>query len=272
MSNEIAIVTTWEEFREKWMGGAGRQNFLLRGEVFPCHFESPPLQKILEEVCANESTRILRGVGSKEEKPGPYPDFDQLPLEQAVNAKALVAHFDAQDFAGPGQVFEGLGEIFDGWYGGLREHGFSWNEPSAQRALFWSGPNCHSGYHYDSSYVLAWQVVGRKRFCWLKEPEKWCPYEVRRDNADFYDRMPCPEGITLDDVIECEMQPGDVLWNVMLTPHWVYSLDETCYSFNLTHFDFHCDGKASPIEEELSEIRRERARQQEVLAAQEKAA
>jgi hypothetical protein len=79
--------------------------------------------------------------------------------------------------------------------------------------------------------------------------------------------MPYPENITPDDVIECEMQPGDVLWNVMLTPHWVYSLDEPSYSFNLTHFDFRCDGDLSPVEEEVVEIRRERAAQQEPLIA-----
>ena len=160
-----------------------------------------------------------------------------------------------------------MGDIFDGWYDGLRNHGFSWNEASAQRAFFWSGPNCHSGYHFDSSYVLAWQITGRKRFCWLKEPEKWCPYETRFTDADDYTRMPCPPGITPDDVIECEMQPGDVLWNVMLTPHWVYSLDEPSYSFNLTHFDVRCDGELSDIEKELVEIRCERAAQSELVAA-----
>jgi hypothetical protein len=164
-------------------------------------------------------------------------------------------------------VFGDLGECFDGWYEGLRQHGFSWNEPSAQRAFFWSGPDCHSGYHFDSSYVLAWQITGRKRFCWLKEPEKWCPYEVRFTDADHYDRMPCPPGITPDDVIECEMLPGDVLWNVMLTPHWVYSLDEPTYSFNLTHFDLRCDGELSPIAHELEQIRRERAAPTELVAA-----
>jgi len=272
MTHEIAVVTTWEEFRERWMGGRPRQNFLLRGAMFPYQFTSPPLPDVLEGVREDEGTRILCGVVDETGKPGPYPEFQQMTTEQAVQSSALVAHFDSRRFGGPGQVFEGAAKIFDAWHDDLRQHGFSWNEPMAQRALFWGGPHCHSGYHYDSSYVLAWQVVGRKRFCWLKDPEKWCPHEVRRDNADFYDRMPCPPGITPDDVIECEMQPGDVLWNIMLTPHWVYSLDETCYSFNLTHFDLRCDGQASPIEEELKEIRRERERQQEMLTVQEKAA
>ena len=51
------------------------------------------------------------------------------------------------------------------------------------------------------------------------------------------------------------MAPGDVLWNILLTPHYVYALDEPTYSFNLTHFDLRCDGKLSPADEMLKEIR-----------------
>jgi len=110
------------------------------------------------------------------------------------------------------------------------------------------------------------QVAGRKRFCWLKDPERWCSRETLQENADKYDGMTRPEGITPDDVIECEMEPGDVLWNMMLTPHWVYALDEPTYSFNLTHFDLACDGHVSPMEGVLREIRSERALQDELAA------
>jgi hypothetical protein len=171
-----------------------------------------------------------------------------------------LAHFESRAFAGAGQVFEGLGPLFDGWYEGLARHGFSWPQASTQRAFFLSGANCHTGYHFDSSYVLAWQIVGRKRFCWLKEPEKWLTPEIKFTDADNYERMYRPEGITPDDVIECEMGPGDVLWNVMLTPHWVYSLDEMTYSFNLTHFQLKCDDRFSEIDNELAEIHRRRSR------------
>jgi ribosomal protein L16 Arg81 hydroxylase len=124
--------------------------------------------------------------------------------------------------------------------------------------MFLSGPHSHTNYHFDSSYVLAWQVHGRKRFCFTRDPERWCGPEVRRRLADRYDQMTRPAGLGAEDVVEVEMRPGDVLWNVMLTPHWVYSLDETAYSFNLTHFGLRCDGRLSPVGRELEDIHRER--------------
>lgn len=252
ISNEIAVVSSWEEFRERWAGGPRRQNFLLRGEIFPHHFDSPPLEEVVAEVRQHGESRSLRGGDDSAVKPPSYPEFIDLPIEDAVQAKILLAHFESRAFAGPGHVFEGLNEIFDAWYADLARHGFT--HQSTQRAFFLSGPNCHTNYHFDSSYVLAWQILGRKRFCWLKDPEKWCTPEIRFTDAGNYDRMFRPGGISPDDVIECEMGPGDVLWNIMLTPHWVYSLDEASYSFNLTHFKLQCDGQFSDIDNELVDI------------------
>jgi hypothetical protein len=248
MSAEIAVVTTWDEFREQW---DSRKNFILRGEVFAPQYTAPPLPRVIEEVRRHENSRMLHNQVIGATVKGPYPEFLEMPLDDATQAEALLAHFDAAEFAGPGQVFEGMNQVFDAWYGGLREHGFAWT--GTQCAFFLSGPNTHTGYHFDSSYVLVWQVHGIKRFCWLKEPERWCPREVRREYADKYERMFRPEGITPDDVIEFEMHPGDILWNVMLTPHWVYSLDEMTWSINITHFNLSCDGRLSGVNKEWHE-------------------
>ena len=260
----IEVVTSWQEFREKWAGGEKRQNFLLRGEMFPFRFAPPPLENVIEALREEPSTRILKGFSHTEFLNEPFPEFRDFPIAEARQSSANVAHFDACRFAGPGGVFEGLNSIFDQWYQSLSKHGFSWNEEAAQRAFFYSAPHCATGYHFDSSYVLVCQVVGRKRFCWLKEPDRWCSREVLQECADNYGLMKRPEGITPDDVIECEMKPGDVLWNILLTPHYVYALDEPTYSFNLTHFDLRCDGELSPADEMLQEIRHERASRHEL--------
>lgn len=263
----IEIVTSWDDFREKWTGGEKRQNFLLRGEMFPYTFTPPPLEQVIDEVRANERTRFLRARADGSLSSEHVPAFRTLPLEQALRETVTVAHFDVREFSGPGQVFEGLNHIFDQWYESLSAHGFTWSEEQAQRAFFYSPPHCSTGYHFDSSYVLVCQVEGRKRFCWLKEPERWCSREELQRCADNYGLMTRPEGITPDDVIECEMGPGDVLWNVLLTPHWVYAVDKPTYSFNLTHFDLRYEGALSPMDEELHEIRRERAREHQAAAA-----
>lgn len=70
------------------------------------------------------------------------------------------------------QNFERLKDMLERWYAALTSHGFSWSR--SERAMFLSGPHSHTNYHFDSSYVLAWQIHGRKRFCFTKDPERWC--------------------------------------------------------------------------------------------------
>ena len=155
---QIEIVTTWDEFRDKWTGSEQQQNFLLRGEVFPFQFAPPPLQTVIEALRKEPSTRVLKGFTHTDLLNEPFPEFRDLPIQEAMRASANVAHFDVRHFAGPGQVFEGLNAVFDQWYQSLAQHGFSWNEEIAQRAFFYSAPHCATGYHFDSSYVLVCQV------------------------------------------------------------------------------------------------------------------
>jgi hypothetical protein len=254
----IDVVTSWTGFREKWHA---RQNFLLAGDLFPFRFNSPPLAEVIEAVRQNERSRIVTGRPADRSEAtsttsSTYLDFRDLPIEEALHARVQMSHFELNEFTGPGQIFQGLGETIEGWYAALTSHGFSWS--SSERAMFMSGPQSHTNYHFDSSYVLAWQIHGRKRFCFTKDPEHWCNADVRRLQADRYNLMTRPPGLGPNDIVEVEMKPGDVLWNVMLTPHWVYSLEESAYSFNITHWGLRCDGELSPIDGELSEIRRER--------------
>jgi hypothetical protein len=216
---------------------------------------------VVEAVRRNERARIVTGRAADRPEAtsiasSTYLDFRKLPIDQAVRAPVQMSHFELNEFTRRGQVFEALGDIFELWYAALAVHGFSWTE--TQRAMFLSGPHSHTNYHFDSSYVLAWQIHGRKRFCFTRDPERWCGADVRRQQADKYDLMARPAGLREEDVVEVEMRPGDVLWNVMLTPHWVYSLDETAYSINMTHFGLRRDGELSPMGRELEDIRRGR--------------
>ena len=254
----IDVVTSWTEFRERWHD---RQNFLLAGEVFPYRFDPPPLAEVIEAVRRNERSRIVTGRKADRSEAtsttsSTYQDYRDLPLEEAVHARVQMSHFELNEFTDRGKIFSGLKDILDRWYAALEAHGFAWS--MSERAMFMSGPHSHTNYHFDSSHVLAWQVHGRKRFCFTKDPERWCDAEVRRVQADHYELMQRPADLGLDDIVEVEMKPGDVLWNVMLTPHWVYSLEEPSYSFNITHWGLRCDGELSPIDAELDGVHRER--------------
>lgn len=254
----IEVVSTWDEFRRAW---DSRMNFILRGDVFPYTFTSPPLAEVIEAVRQNENARIVTGKkGNKPEATSmtssTYLDFRDLPIEQAVNAQVQLSHFELNEFTGPGQIFEPLGPILEHWYKALAEHGFTVER--TQRALFLSGPDSQSNYHMDGSYIVAWQIYGKKQWNWLKQQDRWCGPAVRREIAGHYDKMVMPEGLTPDDVVSWVMEPGDVLWNVMHTPHWVSSVGGTSYSFNLVHSGVRCDGRLSQAALEWEEIKRER--------------
>jgi hypothetical protein len=251
----IEVVTTWEEFRNKW---DSRQNFILRGEIFPHQFNPAALETVVDTIRSEEQARVLKGrtglMSSYVQEP--FPEYRNLPIDEAIRCPVSLTHFELNRFTGASQPFAGLDTVIDQWYSDLASQGFRWG--ASQRAFFMSGPHCYSNYHFDSSYVLVWQIAGTKRFCWLKDPERWCSPEVLREQADHYEKMKMPSGITPEDVVECEMQPGDVLWNVMLTPHWVYAAEEPSYSFNITHFDLHCDDHLSAISLTHERIRQER--------------
>ena len=101
--------------------------------------------------------------------------------------------------------------------------------------------------------MLAWQIYGTKRFCGLKDPNRWAPREVRVNyQAGQFAR---PSELTDADALCHAMRPGDALWNVLLTPHWVEAGDEVALSVNISHGGLRYRGKLSRNEQELVEHR-----------------
>jgi hypothetical protein len=151
----VTTANTWAEFRQHW---SSRQNIILGKAIFPFQFNLPPLVNVVDSIRKSPKARILKGkkadaVALKEF----YPEFVGLPAEKAAHSPVQLSHFELREFTGPGGVFEGMNDVFEKWYASLTAHGFTWTD--TQRAFFLSGPDCHTNYHYDSSYVLAWQLV-----------------------------------------------------------------------------------------------------------------
>ncbi|HZP83532.1 MAG TPA: hypothetical protein VFB21_17945 [Chthonomonadaceae bacterium] len=242
-------VRTWQEFRQEWDGVL---NFLMAGECVPFAFDMPPVEQVIEEVRRDPEARIWRGAkGDALDQTDIADAFRALPIQQAVRAPVQMSHFKLSNFYGPGQLFHGFEEqVMEPWRQALAAAGFTWTR--CYPILFLSGPHCATNYHMDGSHVVAWQREGVKRFVGLKDPQRWAPKEERLRYSQGVTR---PEGITAADELAYEMKPGDVLWNALLTPHWVEAADQVAYSLNLSHGGLRLNGRLCPHEAELEEWR-----------------
>jgi hypothetical protein len=105
----------------------------------------------------------------------------------------------------------------------------------------------------DFSHVLAWQIYGTKRFCGLRDPDRWAPKEARVTYAPANFAKPAELGD--DDALCYDMTPGTTLWNCLLTPHWVEAANEVAMSVNISHGGLRLNGRLCPHERELEEYR-----------------
>jgi hypothetical protein len=249
----IDIVTEWDAIQQKWNG---LQNFALSREIFPYTFRFPPLDEIVDAVRRDEKTQITRGKYADRLDVGDVAaDYRALPIEEAVSAPVQLTHYELDRFMGPSQIFHGLDDVRRGWERSLAERDFTWTR--IYPIFFLSGPGRHTGYHIDQSHVLAWQIVGTKRFVWLKDPERWCPPEVRKSLFDST-KIVRPTELAPDDETGVDMRSGDVLWNTVLTPHWVFATEETAFSINFAHWGLRHRGELAPLGREVEQIRRDR--------------
>jgi len=243
-------VTTWDEFRDVW---DGVHNFLMAGECVPFAFVMPPIERVVEELRLDADARI--GSGTK----GPAlllddtaEKFRQLPLEQALTTPFTLAHFSLSRFDAPRRFLDGFKEaVLDPWQRALHDAGFTFER--CYPIIFISGVGCATNYHMDFSHVLAWQICGRKRFCGLKAPGRHAPWRARMNYAPG--SLERPTDLTDDDILAYDMKPGDVLWNALLTPHWVDAGDEVAMSVNISHGGIRLNGRLCPFEQELEDYR-----------------
>ncbi|MBM9595449.1 hypothetical protein [Roseitranquillus sediminis] len=244
-------VANWTDFRKHW---AGPTNFRLTGEVAAWEWQPPPLNRIVDELRHDEGVTIKRGTRSDRlDLEVLSPDvFRAMPIERAMEVPFALAHFDLGRFDAPGRFLHGFGEaVLDPWEAALADAGFTWER--CYPIAFVSGRGCATNYHMDVSHVLAWQVYGTKRFCGLRDPDRWADRGARvAYDPKSFSR---PDGIREEDALCYDMRPGERLWNVLLTPHWVEAGDEVALSFNISHGGLRLNGRLSRNEAELEEAR-----------------
>ncbi len=241
-----STVRTWPEFHRRW---AGVQNFLMEGECVPFDFEMQPLASVVEEMRADVDARITPGTkGNTLQMDDMAEHFRAMPVEQAMEGPFALAHFKLARFDAPGKFLHGFEQgVMEPWRQALANAGFTWDVLNP--IIFISGKGCATNYHMDFSHVLAWQIYGTKRFCGLQDPHRWTTQEMRVNYR--WQGFIKPADLTEEDALCYDMQPGAVLWNALLTPHWVEAGTEVALSVNLSHKGLRYHGQLCPHEDEL---------------------
>ena len=96
--------------------------------------------------------------------------------------------------------------------------------------------------------MVAWQIYGQKRFCGLQDPQRWAPHDLRMNCKS--PEVSLPDELTEADTLCYDMGPGAVVWNAMLTPHWVEAGNQVAMSINLSHGGLRYKGQLCPHEQE----------------------
>ena len=116
--------------------------------------------------------------------------------------------------------------------------------------IFISGKGCSSTYHMDDSHVFAWQVSGVKTFHCFREPDRYRSVEEVVENRAKFMALSPPD-YNPDDLLSYRMGEGDILWNKLLTPHWVVAGDDIAVSVNISHGGVSHNGAFCPREQVL---------------------
>jgi hypothetical protein len=221
-------VSTLPDFQREWSSGV---NFLLARECIDFDYAFPAPDEIVDILRRDEEVRVLRG--HRVDRRDIRVEFSQMPIEAAMQECFHLSHFNLSRFYGPGKMLENFEEkVMEPWREFLRRGGFTWER--CYPIFFVSGPNSGSHYHVDLSNVLAWQIHGTKLFSGLRNPESFAPVRSIR-SKEGRDKLTMPPTLKAEDILEYEMKPGAMLWNHLLTPHWVDATDQPAVSVNISH-------------------------------------
>lgn len=246
-----ATAKDWTDLTARW---AGPRNFRLAPSLIDFDFAFPPIEQVIDEMRRDDDASIKSGLKASrlELAAQPAAQFRQLPIEQLMERPFALAHFNLARFDAAGKFLHGFGaRVLQPWEDALRAQGFAWER--CYPIVFISGRGSATNYHMDFSHVLAWQIYGTKLFCGLVDPDHWADSAVRLNYQPG--ELARPVDVREEDSLCYDMRPGDKLWNVLLTPHWVEAGDAPAMSINISHGGLRLKGQLSPNEAELEAFR-----------------
>ena len=237
-------ITTTAEFLQNW---DSRVNFLMEDECVPFSYEFPSTEEIVERLVAEEKTTGITGrVRATGDRENAIEEFRGMSFDALMATSFQLRYPDVTILDKPGDIFAGFSErVLVPWKRYLLEHGFTWDRCYALARV--SGPNTCTGYHMDRSNVLFWNVRGRKIFHGFSEPDKLVPLERANDPREA---QIMPEGLVYEDLLSYEVCDNALLWNHLLTPHWVYAPDLT-FGINFSHGGLRHNGRLCRYEQHL---------------------
>jgi hypothetical protein len=237
-------ITTTAEFLHDW---DSRVNFLMADECVPFSFEFPPTEQIVERLVAEEETTGITGqLRNTGDRKNAMEQFRGQSFADLMATSFQLRYPDVTLLDQPGDIFAGFSEqVLVPWKRYLLDHGFTWDRCYALARV--SGPNTSTGYHMDRSNVLFWNVRGRKAFHGFREPDRWVPLERANDSREA---QIMPENIADEDLLSYEVGDNALLWNHLLTPHWV-DAPELTFGINFSHGGLRHNGRLCRYEQHL---------------------
>jgi hypothetical protein len=240
---------TAQDFHKMWHQDV---NYLLHPDLLSFDLELPSAEEIVDILRKDSDARVqfLSDELSAFEQNALAEEFKSAKMEKAADMSFSLAHFHLQNFYGAGKFLQDFQEkVMIPWRMFLTGLGFTWQR--CYPIFFISGKGCSSTYHVDISHVLAWQVHGVKVFNGFKVPSNVLPVDkaVNERQGIVQNTPPDHDG---NDVLTYAMQPGEVLWNQLLTPHWVVAGDDDiAVSVNISHGGVRYAGEYCPREQAL---------------------
>lgn len=243
------IAKTPDDFYKLWNQDL---NFVFHENLLAFEMHMPSAEEIVDIVRKDPDARVqfLSDELSEFEQNALAEEFKSAKIEKAAEMSFSLAHFYLQNFYGKGQFLQDFQKkVMIPWRLFLTGLGFTWQR--CYPIFFISGKGCASSYHVDISHVLAWQVHGVKHFNGFKKPEDILSVDKSVNDRNNI-RQIKPIEHDVNDVLSYEMKPGDILWNQLLTPHWVVAGDdEIAVSVNISHGGVSYAGAFCPREQAL---------------------
>lgn len=212
------------------------QNFLIAAELFPFEMDMPPVEEVIDILRRDDETKVRSPQQKHKDDEGELTRWVRTAAIEEIleNGCFGLSNFELSRFYGPGQfLYELQDKIMIPWRTFLSQNGYTWQRCAPY--IFISMPGVYSTFHADYSHVVAWQLDGIKTFNGFVDPERHAPitHIVKRGNAPRTTEIPHVE---TSEILSYEMHPGDVLWNQLLTPHWVTAGDDRpAFSLNISH-------------------------------------
>lgn len=227
------------------------RNFLLGPELIEFKMDLPSAEEIVDILRQHPDTKL--NAHKLEDEAAQADLIEKLrsaPLEQVVDLPFNISMFELHNFYGTGQFLQEFQQrVMIPWRTFLSRAGLTWQR--CYPIIFISGKGCSSQFHADNSHVAAWQIHGTKAFHGFQDPDRYGSAQDIVDRREDY-RSKRPPQHDPADLLSYIMTPGDLLWNQLLTPHWVDAgTDDIAVSVNISHGGIQHQGQFCPNEQIL---------------------